>query len=159
MTKARFEAMSDLRVSYNQACMLLAYSSHLPAECKWNADATTILVDETASGGPCVIVRDKNDHTPVTCAERSNSLGILIKWMHLCNAAGETGPLVLIVSVDKMAEKTFFAREVKSLSNSNAIESTGWIYFCNSKQGNDALWKHWFLNVVIPVTRAVIAMD
>lgn len=153
LTKARVAALKDIRVAYRQACCLMAFASELTAEYKWNADATTILVEEVGTGSYCVIVRDKDDHSPVTSSQRNNGLGILIKWMHLCNAAGEAGPLVCIISLDSLPANKFFVRKVKALSNCTSVGAYGWLYICNSKAGNDGLWKHWFINVVVQTLR------
>jgi hypothetical protein len=66
------------------------------------------------------------------------------------NAAGEMGPTTLIMTMPKMRDGEFFAKRIIGMGGGSDIGSFGWIYFCNSRAGNAALWMHWFIHVVIP---------
>ena len=77
-------------------------------------------------------------------------MNLLVKWFHLCSAAGEAGPLVLIVSVANMKENEYFVQRVIRLSSDTAPGSSGWLYMCSSRGGTPDMWQHWFLNIVIP---------
>jgi len=65
--------------------------------------------------------------------------------MALISAAGEFGETVFIVAVDDMSVGEFYVCDVNLLSF-----NLGKLYFCNSRAGNAALWKHWLLHCVIP---------
>ena len=107
LTDARRKACECIRLSYIWGCLLLAYSGHLLAEHKWNADATTIVVSESLTGSLVCAIQDYKDKTPISSSTVPNSLNVLVKWFGLNNAAGESGPLVLIYAVPTMAEGTF----------------------------------------------------
>jgi len=153
ITPARLAALFDLRLHYRQACGILAFLGDLPDVSKWNADATTMYVQED-NGKLSYGVFNSRDKTPFTTSEVSNDLGVFIKWIYLCNAAGHSGPLVLILAAPDMPEGEFFYRKVQGLSSSSNFQEYGHIYICNSRAGNGALWAHWFENIVIPTVEA-----
>ena len=105
------------------------------------------------SGQFVCIVQDKNNQTPATSVDIPNALSIFIKWFHLCNAAGDVGPLVVIMAVDKLSEDEFFAAKVPWLSNVNKPGDCGWFYLSKKRAGCKALWNHFFVNVVIPTLK------
>ena len=43
-----------------------------------------------------------------------------------------------------------FVQKVAGLSADIAVGATGYLYACQSRAGNSALWKHMFENVVVP---------
>jgi transposase len=154
LTDARRKACECIRLSYIWGCLLLAYSGHLLAEHKWNADATTIVVSETLSGSLVCAIQDHEDEkTPISSSTIPNSLNVLVKWFGLNNAAGKSGPLVLIYAVPTMAEDTFYAHQVKGLASTSAIGETGWVYFSKTRGGCAAMWVHYYLNVTIPTIK------
>jgi hypothetical protein len=161
LSDARRRALEDVRLMYRIACMFDAFSGHLPAEFKWNADATTAIVSETGTGALVCTIEDKQLPGQQNAPKRRkkkldssvipSSTNLLVKWMFLCSALGDTGPLTLIVAVPEMPEGAFFASKVKSMSGSSELGAQpGWLYFCNSRAGNAELWRHWFAYVLIP---------
>ena len=153
LTDARRKACECIRVSYIWGCLLLAYSGHLLAERKWNADATTILVSESLTGSFVCAIQDYESKTPIASSTIPNSLNVLVKWFALNNAAGEAGPLVLIYAVPTMTENTFHAVRVKGLASTSAIGETGWVYFCKTRGSCAEMWVHYYLNVTIPTIK------
>ena len=150
LTDARKKGCECIRTSYVWGCLLLAYSGNLPAENKWNADATTIIVSENLTGSLVCAIMDDNQTTPVASSSIPDNLNILVKWFGLNNAAGESGPLVLIYAVPSMAEGTFFSAEVVSLASTTYIGEIGHVYFCKSRGGTYAMWKHYYLTITVP---------
>lgn len=149
LTDARRKACECIRISYIWGCLLLAYSGNLSAENKWNADATTIIVSESLSGSLVCALSD-DDSTPVSSSTIPDNLNILVKWFGLNNAAGESGPLVLIFAVPSMTEGTFFSTEVVCLASTAYIGEKGRIYCSKTRGGCPEMWKHYFLYVTIP---------
>lgn len=149
LTDARKKACECIRISYIWGCLLLAYSGNLSAENKWNADATTIIVSESLSGSLVCALSD-DDSTPVSSSTIPDNLNILVKWFGLNNAAGESGPLVLIFAVPSMTEATFFSTEVVCLASTSYIGEKGRIYCSKTRGGCPEMWKYYFLYVTIP---------
>lgn len=144
-TDARMMALRDVRLTYKTACMIEALAGNLTAHYKWNSDATTIECKNDGSDKNVIIFRDRNYEKPITSSQIPSDLGILIKWMHMCNAAGDSSPLVTIIAVKNMPPDTFFVRKVLCLTNSSG--NFGWLYFSRTKGGCAELWRHWFENV------------
>lgn len=153
LTDARRKACECIRISYIWGCLLLAYSGHLLAEQKWNADATTIIVSESLSGSLVCAILDGSETTPVASSTIPDNLNILVKWFGLNNAGGESGPLVLIFAVPSMEEGTFYATQVLSLASTSAIGEKGWVYFSKTRGGTAEMWIHYYLNITVPTIR------
>lgn len=153
LTDARRKACECIRISYIWGCLLLAYCSHLLAEQKWNADATTIIVSESLTGSLVCAILDGAEKTPVASSEIPDNLNILVKWFGLNNAGGESGPLVLVFAVPSMEEGTFYATQVLSLASTSAIGEKGWVYFSKTRGGTAEMWIHYYLNVTIPTIK------
>lgn len=147
---ARVQALRDIRMAYRIACMMDAFSGHLPATHKWNADATTIIINEDKVGAPVCCIPSKEEKKKLDSSSVPSALGLLVKWVAMVSAAGESSPLVLVITIKEVPEGEFFAHEVKGLTGSTEIGSAGWLYFCSSRAENPAMWKHWFEFVVIP---------
>lgn len=156
-------------MAYKQACLLLAFSSNKHAAYKFNADATTFELKAAGAGDKALVwgetvAHDDEDeeeeeqedavqHGEVVSEDAVNGLSIFLKWMHLCNAIGESSPLVLIASVPSMSEKDFFAQKVVGLTHTGEMGGSGWLYCCRTRGGNAEMWKHYFLNVVCETIR------
>lgn len=153
LTDARRKACECIRTSYIWGCLLLAYSGNLGPEYKWNADATTIIVGESLSGSLVCSINDGDNNTPVSSSTILDNLNILVKWFGLNNAAGESGPLVLVFAVSSMLEGSFFFAEIVGLASTSYIGKSGIIYFCKTGGGNPDMWKHYYLNVTIPTVK------
>ena len=153
LTDARRKACECIRLSYIWGCPLLAYSGHLLAEHKWNADATTIVISESPTGSLVCAIKDYENKTPIPSSTIPNSLNVFVKWFGLNNAAGESGPLVLIYAVPTMAENTFHAVRVKGLASTSAIGEIGWVYWCKTRGGCAAMWVHYYLHITIPTIK------
>ena len=133
LTDARKKACECIRTSYIWGCLLLAYSGHVPAENKWNADATTIVVGESLSGSLVCAILDGTEKTPVASSTIPDNLNILVKWFWLNNAGGESGPLVLVFAVPSMTEGTYFSAEVPAFASTSFIGETGVIFFSKTR--------------------------
>eukprot|EP01034_Spumella_vulgaris_P030919 gene30919-38212_t len=121
------------------------------AEYKWNADATTVVVSRDRTHALVCVVHVKGDPEPaLNCSRVPNEMNLLVKWFHMCSAAGYSSDLVLIVALPNLPEGEFYAQKVKGLSSASDHKAVGWLYACSSRNGNGAMWVHWFLNVVIP---------
>ena len=150
ITDARLKACLCPRLSYIWGCVLMAYSANLMAENKWNADATTIIVSTMGTGSLVCTIGDPKDDSPIASSAIPETLNLLVKWFALNNAGGESGPLVLIFAMPTMAENTFWAKEVVSMSSTTTIGDKGWVYFSRTRGGCHAMWIHYYLHVTIP---------
>ena len=167
LSAARDEAEKDPRLCYTVSTFFEALSGHLPAEYKWNADATTVIAKENGSGDlQCYLASNEeelNDYEKkFDSTNIPTSMAILVKWIQLCNAAGEMGPLTLLAAMPGLPEGKFFVRKVRGLSQTNNIVDEGWLYFCNTRAGNAELWQHWYINVVqmtLSLTREAYALN
>ena len=153
LTDARQKACECIRTSYIWGCLLLAYSGHLPAENKWNADATTIVVGESLSGSLKCAILDGTEKTPVASSTIPDNLNILVKWFGLNNAGSESGPLVLVFAAPSMTEGTYFSAEVPALASTSFIDETGVIFFSKTRGGTPDMWKEYYLQVTLPTIR------
>ena len=151
MTDARLKACSCPRISYIWGCVCMAYSAHLHAECKWNADATTIIVSEKGTGSYVCAIKDEDNHAPVASSSIPDNLNLLVKWFGLSNAGGESGPLVLIIAVPSMAEDTFFAAQITCMQSTTTCGEKGWLYISQTRGGCYSMWVHYYLNVTVPM--------
>ena len=153
LTEARLKALRCPRLSYIWGCVCMAYSASLFAENKWNAGATTIVVNESGTGALVCIIKDQDNHEPVTSSSLPNNLNLLIKWFALNNAGGEAGPLVLMIAVPSMEENTFFAIQVLSMGSTTFIGERGWLYFSKTRGGCSSMWIHYYTHVTIPTIK------
>lgn len=153
LTDARRKACECIRTSYIWGCLLLAYSGHLRAEYKWNADATTIVVSESLTGSLVCAIKREDDASPVASSSIPDNLNILVKWFGLNNAGGESGPLVLVFAVPSMTEGTFFVVEVLGLASTSFVGDGGFVYFCKTRGGTPEMWTHYYLNVTVPTIK------
>ena len=89
-----------------------------------------------------------------SATNKKGDLSILIKWFGIISAQGSTGGC-FIVALPDMPEGEFFAMELEGLSHSSDVNARPtWLYLCKSRAGNPAMWKHIFLNVIIPLIAA-----
>jgi hypothetical protein len=89
----------------------------------------------------------------VSSVEIPGSTSIFVKWFHMCNALGDVGPLVAIIAVNSMPPDQYFVKQVKFFTNVNVAGEFGWLYIAKTRGGNSELWKHFFLNVVVPTLK------
>mmetsp|Transcript_33448 Transcript_33448/g.73683 ORF Transcript_33448/g.73683 Transcript_33448/m.73683 type:complete len:787 (-) Transcript_33448:812-3172(-) len=150
LTHARLLGVADWRSIYRIACMFSAFSGMIRGEYKWNADATTAIVSKDGTGRLVCWIPTGEERATLNDSTYSASLNVLVKWVHMNNAAGEMGPVTLVLTMPGMKEDDFFAKKVKGITGSPEIGSSGWIYFAKKRCGTGPMWKHWFLNVVIP---------
>jgi hypothetical protein len=129
LTDARLKALRCPRLSYIWGCVCMAYSASLRGENKWDADVTTIVVNESGTGSFVCIMKDRENSEPVASSSLPDNLNLLIKWFALNNAGGEAGPLVLMIAVATMEEDTFFATQVLSMGSTTAVGERSWLYF------------------------------
>jgi hypothetical protein len=153
ITEERYKAVHDMRLVYKIAVMVHGFANHLDAAYKWNMDATTVKVSKSLDDQKEVIMvsfHDANFNGRVVQGP-NDSHCVYVKWFHFCSAAGVSGPLVLIIAVDSIPENEFYASRVEGMKLS-AVAGTpnGWLYAAKDRSGNAAMWKHFFLNVIIP---------
>lgn len=150
LTDARKKSSLCPRLFYIWGCVLMACSSSLLTQNKWNADATTIIVSQKGTGSLVCVIKDKDIDTPISSSSIPDTLNLLVKWFRLINASGESGPLVLVFAVPSMKKDTFYAAQVVSTSSTTFIGDMGWIYIAESRGGCYTMWVHYYLNVTIP---------
>ena len=142
--------MSCYRVTYMWATLLLAFSSHLKAECKWCFDGTTFEVKEAGNDKLVMISVQERDDSPIRSTTNQATLGVYLKWMYMGSAAGEIAPLFIVLAVDSMPEGAWYIHEVVGLSSSSDITRSGYVAFAKTRAGNDGLWNEYFIRFVIP---------
>ena len=153
LTDARMKACKCPRLTYIWGCVLMAYSATLYAENKWSADATTIIVSMKGTGSLVCTICDPKDESPVASSSISDTLNLLVKWFGLNYAGGESGPLVLVFLIPTMAENTFFAAQLTSMSSTTTIGDSGWIYSSKTRGGCRSMWIHYYLHITVPTIR------
>ena len=87
LTDARKKSCLCPRLSYIWGCVLMAYSSSLLAQNKWNADATTIIVSQKGTGSLVCVIKYKDIDTPISSSSIPDTLNLLVKWFGLNNAS------------------------------------------------------------------------
>jgi hypothetical protein len=117
----------------------MAYSASLFAEIKWNADATTIVVSESGTGALVCIIKDQDNHEPVTSSSLPHNLNLLIKWFALNNAGG---PLVLMIAVLSMEEDTLLAVQLLSMGSTTFIGERSSLHFSGTRGGCPSMLIH-----------------
>eukprot|EP01038_Epipyxis_sp_PR26KG_P014706 gene14706-19764_t len=155
LTDARLTAMSCIRLIYITAVLVWALARFLPKECKWNADCTTFICSANRTGQLVVVFRDKGcPPRQVTSHLGGGELNLLIKYFLIGNASGHLGDPCFIIAIDDMPVDEFYSEFVVGVANNDRIGQAGWIYFCKTKGGNAAMWKHWFKHVCIPTIQS-----
>ncbi len=145
-TNARFTACSDPTMSYSMFLMLKAYANELPPGHLWNWDFTQFVINPGETDRRYVS-KDRDESRPVT-AITTETLDIVIKYMHLGSASGILAPMVLMVSISTMPVDAFVVKRVSSLSQMTYPGCYGYLVFCASRCGNDTVFD-WFLNEVV----------
>jgi hypothetical protein len=154
LTEARRKACEDPRMSYSWYLCCEAFSSNLPAEKKWNADASTFEIKQNESGGMFLTLKTEARHSRLQVANTESSLPIYIKYMAMANACGNSSPLVLIVAVDDMPEESFEVKEILSMCITTNLNDIGYLLFCKSRAGTKTLWFWYYKYIVIPTISA-----
>ncbi len=159
-TDARLIATMDPIMSYVWYLVNLAFSSMLPSNNKWNCDATTYIMEPFGKGKRVVRLSEKDEHylrpelnvryNHQPKRKSASNLSFGIKLVHLSSAYGQIGPMVAILAMDEMPEGAFHVETVSIFTSSNSSTTAGLIYFCRTRAGNAALWKHYMLHVVVP---------
>jgi hypothetical protein len=134
ITEARLKACSCPRVSYIWLVILLAFSSNLRPENKWNADSSIFKISgESNAAQTVVVIREKHVPPPPfpTTTTSSSSSGIettlYIKWMFLCSAAGGVSIPVLIIAVNDMNPEEFLPVKVYGLTHFPGNDGFGFV--------------------------------
>ena len=73
----------------------------------------------------------------------------------LANGAGNSPGPALIVAIASMPADEYFAGYIIGLTNIFGPSAGGWLYIARTKNGTKDMWKHYFLNLVIPYIRQV----
>lgn len=150
-THARDVAERSIRCTYKFAVMLETFAGKLPADLKFNADGTQYECKEEGSGDFALVVAGgADDREEVVSVDYPTQLSCFLKHVQLANAAGKTGPLVIVAAVPSMPKGEFYFEKIPGLAQDGATDSYGVLYSCSSRAGNAALWRHWLLNIVIP---------
>lgn len=157
ITKDRYNAIHDIRLVYKIAAIVYAFSNHLEADFKWNMDATTIKVSKSFDQDKekIMVTFHNAGYKERIIQDDADSHCVFIKWFHFCSAAGIAGPLALIIAVDSIPEGEYYVERVQGMKHDTIIGSPdGWLYAAKDRAGNAAMWKHFFMNVIIPTLRA-----
>jgi hypothetical protein len=146
ITNARWIACSDPSMSYSMYLMLKSFAEGICPQLFWNWDFTQFVYDHTETQ-ECWIVADRADKRSINknCCD---GLPLAIKYMHLCSADGEPGPMCLLIAVSGMNDEDFVIKEVPGLSQLNTSSSVGYLIFCSSRCGNDNIYR-WFLENIV----------
>ena len=136
-------------MSYSWYLCCEAFSSHLPGERKWNADGSTFEIRDKGNGGMYLSVKGVTTKR-LQVANLDNSLPVYIKYMAMCNACGNSSPLILIAAIEEMHEDASNIFEITGLSISISMSEIGYVVFCKSRAGNIALWSWYYKYIVIP---------
>ena len=118
ITKARFEACSDIRMSYTVWIMIYSMAKSMPPELFLNWDATQFVVGQSDKNKKVYSVKldtVEADRGPLSIVGEE-SLDIGIKWMFMGSAAGAAAPIVLLVAVDSLGVDDFEVYTVPGLS-------------------------------------------
>ena len=164
ITKARFEACSDPRMSYSTWIMIDSMTKSMPPEMFWNWDATQFVVGQSASSKKVFSIKlDEGDamHKPLSIVGEE-SLDIGIKWMFMGSAAGSSAPIVLLLAVDSLGPEDFEAFPIPGLTATVGSKDVGYLCFCHSRAGNGPFFKWFIENVAIKCVeecRELHAMD
>ena len=150
LTVARKKAMTCPRLTFRWACLLEGLSAHTDPHYKINIDATAALIKCDGAGTMVCTLVDDDDKSVIQSVESGGEIGVILKWMHLCTAAGECGPLLLIIAVASMPEGSFHVEKVVGLSNTADVAREGYILFTKTRAGNAAAWQWMFMHYVIP---------
>lgn len=143
---ARFEACSDVRMSYSMWIMAKALTDGLPGQVIWNWDATQFNIGFDGKGKMVCIMEKSDDKSPASVTQEV-SLNFAIKWMHMANANGETIPLVLLIAVPDMDKEEFESYSIPGLTYNTIPGHIGYLAFCSSRSGN-AKFFTWFLEEI-----------
>jgi len=88
LTPARLAALRDIRLTYRVACCYEAFSGHLPATHKWNADATTMIVAPDKVGSLVCSIPSAEEKKKLDSSTVPNGLNLLVKWVLMASANG-----------------------------------------------------------------------
>lgn len=152
-TVARDNACKCPFSSYVWFILLEAVSSKLPASHKWNADSTTYPFESAEYNETVAFVKNapgtlQKQHKPRKVM-LDNNLCLNVKVMFMCNANGDFSDLVTIISIPTLDSGQWHVENVTGLSNKPGPNS-GYIYFCQTRAGNDEMWQHWFRTIALP---------
>lgn len=151
ITKARFEACSDPRMSYTVWIMVDAMTKFMPPELFWNWDATQFVVGQSDSSKKVFSIKLDEGNTkdkPLSIVGEE-SLDIGIKWMFMGSAAGVSAPVVLLLAVDSLGVEDFEVFKIPGLAATVGSKDVGYICFCHSRAGNSKFFKWFIENVAI----------
>jgi hypothetical protein len=151
LTDARNKALSDPITSISFAILLLANGSSLPASAKINFDGTIVGISD--DGSRKVYISRSDPKGVVSTTEKPGLTTLFIKLMHIIAACGIKGPLVNIVAMGCMPPDTFIVKRVPGLCNTADHKNHGFLYTCQTRAGCASMWKHFFLNVIIPFAK------
>ena len=166
---ARVNACLCPLMSYMWYLINLVLGANLPAENKWNADATTYVFEAVGKDEKvCRLLQedefehvgDDDDAIEVKRLSggrnksKSTTLPFAIKLMHMISAFGESSDLVLIIAIPTLPANEWYVEEVNGLSYSSHVGSKGFIYFCRTRCGIKQMWSDYFTRIVLPTIHA-----
>lgn len=176
-TLARLAACKDPFPSVAWAAINWGVASRLSADCKANADATTIFMHTdkknnkgmiyctSEEGEKCKqkfiddsgydVTSHKNHsnrkkHSGINEYFKKSSLGTGVKYIQLSFANGRSGPATLVFALDSIPVDRFERFFLPRFTTPNSLSSPAVVYFCKLRNGNSALYEDWFRNVAIP---------
>jgi hypothetical protein len=141
-TEARFKGLMCTRQAVQQAVMVETKMGHLPDWCKYNVDASTMIIEGQGDGSDMYRVvscaeadawETKLLQDPLTSIRFQAGLDMGLKWMFLANGNGDFGRMVLLISVPGMPEGRFYYAQVQGLVFGEDSTKVGSVYFAKSR--------------------------
>lgn len=154
LTTAREVSGLDPLTAISWGILILAFAGKLPATHKINFDGTSCEIKDGTEGHRVFIVKKDPDDVPliidnVRSSSQQISTSLFIKLMHIVAASGEKGPMVAILAWKDLPPGVFYSGEVLGLCNTSEVRR-GILYIAKTRAGNPALWRDFFLQVLIP---------
>jgi len=138
MTNARHKEMKDIRNMVSMAVMNEAYAKFKAPQMIGNFDATQFIMSGSNEEMLVTVKKEQSNGDeclPLTTVEESK-LSQAVKWVMLCNANGNLGDDVFLISDPNMNEEDFDCHSIIGLSHNTDPASVGWLCFSKSRAGN-----------------------
>jgi hypothetical protein len=141
-TLARWTALLCVRLAVQMAVMVEYIFGHLPSECKWNVDASTMIIEDDGKGATMyrVVTSGEADEyealklkDPLTSTRFQTGLDMGLKTMCLGNANGDFGTMVLIIAVPNLPPGRFYRAKVQGLVYGSDQSKYGHVYFAATR--------------------------
>jgi hypothetical protein len=145
-TSARARESLDIRNFISMAAMNAAFSSGRSPHLLGNMDSTTFVVSFTDKGR----LISMNKESPATRVQ-SATTDIRVKQLFLVSASGKMAEPLFILSCDDLKDVPMIHLRLSGLSPSMiSSKSMGHIIVCNSRRGDEGMWRWVWENYVPP---------